>query len=105
MWADPTAVTLVEVDHGDVCPRPAPAGDIHPRPAATGTPSGWLGMDRRLPAVGVLVMSEYQYYEFLAVDRPLTAAEQAEVREFSTRARTRAKTELLHAFGRPIAGN
>jgi hypothetical protein len=25
-------------------------------------------------------MSEYQYYEFLAVDRPLTAAEQAEVR-------------------------
>jgi hypothetical protein len=32
-------------------------------------------------------MSEYQYYEFLAVDRPLTAAEQAEVREFSTRAR------------------
>jgi hypothetical protein len=23
-------------------------------------------------------MSEYQYYEFLAVDRPLTAAEQAE---------------------------
>jgi hypothetical protein len=32
-------------------------------------------------------MSEYQYYEFLAVDRPLTAEEQDEVREFSTRAR------------------
>jgi hypothetical protein len=32
-------------------------------------------------------MSEYQYYEFLAVDRPLTAAEQDEVREFSSRAR------------------
>jgi len=32
-------------------------------------------------------MSEYQYYEFLAIDRPLTAAEQAEVRELSTRAR------------------
>jgi hypothetical protein len=32
-------------------------------------------------------MSEYQYYEFLAVDRPLTATEQAEVRELSTRAR------------------
>ena len=31
--------------------------------------------------------SEYQYYEFLAVDRPLTAAEQAEVRQLSTRAR------------------
>jgi hypothetical protein len=32
-------------------------------------------------------MSEYQYYEFLAVDRPLTATEQAEVRQLSTRAR------------------
>jgi hypothetical protein len=32
-------------------------------------------------------MSEYQYYEFLAVDRPLTAAERAEVRQISTRAR------------------
>jgi len=32
-------------------------------------------------------MSEYQYYEFLAVDRPLTAVEQAEVRQLSTRAR------------------
>jgi hypothetical protein len=32
-------------------------------------------------------MSEYQYYEFLAVDRPLTAADQAEVRQLSTRAR------------------
>src|ERR1700684_1228723 len=32
-------------------------------------------------------MSEYQYYEFLAVDRPLTEAEQDEVREFSSRAR------------------
>jgi hypothetical protein len=31
-------------------------------------------------------MSEYQYYEFLAVDRPLTAAEQAAVRQLSTRA-------------------
>jgi len=32
-------------------------------------------------------MSEYQCYEFLAVDRPLTTAEQAEVRQLSTRAR------------------
>jgi hypothetical protein len=31
-------------------------------------------------------MSEYQYYEFLAVDRPLTAAQQAAVRNISTRA-------------------
>ncbi|NUT48782.1 MAG: hypothetical protein HOV94_15960 [Saccharothrix sp.] len=31
-------------------------------------------------------MSEYQYYEFLAIDRPLTDAQQAEVRELSTRA-------------------
>jgi hypothetical protein len=31
-------------------------------------------------------MSEYQYYEFLAVDRPLTAAEMKELRALSTRA-------------------
>ncbi|MGW0546139.1 hypothetical protein [Streptomyces altiplanensis] len=31
-------------------------------------------------------MSEYQYYEFLAVDRPLTKGEQAQVRALSTRA-------------------
>jgi hypothetical protein len=32
-------------------------------------------------------VSEYQYYEFLALDRPLTTDEQAEVRALSTRAR------------------
>ena len=32
-------------------------------------------------------MSEYQYYEFQAIDRPLDAAEQAELRDLSTRAR------------------
>ncbi|GAB2744670.1 hypothetical protein [Kitasatospora kifunensis] len=32
-------------------------------------------------------MSEYQYYEFLAVDRPLSADQLAEVRALSTRAR------------------
>jgi hypothetical protein len=32
-------------------------------------------------------VSEYQYYEFLAVDRPLDRREQAEVRELSSRAR------------------
>jgi hypothetical protein len=32
-------------------------------------------------------VSEYQYYEFLALDRPLTTAEQAEIRALSTRAR------------------
>jgi len=32
-------------------------------------------------------VSEYQYYEFLALDRPLSTAEQAEVRRLSTRAR------------------
>ena len=31
-------------------------------------------------------MSEYQYYEFLAIDRPLNDAEQSEVRSLSTRA-------------------
>ena len=32
-------------------------------------------------------MSEYQYYEFVAVDRPLTTREMAELRALSTRAR------------------
>nr|WP_018639783.1 hypothetical protein [Parafrankia elaeagni] len=32
-------------------------------------------------------MSEYQYYEFLALDRPLNERQQAEVRTLSTRAR------------------
>jgi hypothetical protein len=31
-------------------------------------------------------VSEYQYYEFLAIDHPLNAAEQAQVRSLSTRA-------------------
>jgi len=31
-------------------------------------------------------MSEYQYYEFLAVDRPLTPAEMKRLRKLSTRA-------------------
>ncbi|MFE6868521.1 hypothetical protein ACFVFS_18380 [Kitasatospora sp. NPDC057692] len=32
-------------------------------------------------------MSEYQYYEFMAIDRPLTCEEQEELRSLSTRAR------------------
>ena len=32
-------------------------------------------------------MSEYQYYEFQAIDRPLTAREMSELRSYSTRAR------------------
>jgi hypothetical protein len=32
-------------------------------------------------------MSEYQYYEFLALDRPLTSNEMQQLRAFSTRAR------------------
>jgi hypothetical protein len=31
-------------------------------------------------------MSEYQYYEFLAIDRPLTSEEMANLRALSTRA-------------------
>jgi len=31
-------------------------------------------------------MSEYQYYEFLALDRPVTAKEMAQLRAISTRA-------------------
>lgn len=31
-------------------------------------------------------MSEYQYYEFLALDQPLTAEQRAELRSISSRA-------------------
>lgn len=34
-------------------------------------------------------MSEYQYYEFLAIDRPLTGKQMDELRAYSTRARIR----------------
>ncbi|MEV4140324.1 hypothetical protein AB0J72_50210 [Dactylosporangium sp. NPDC049742] len=37
-------------------------------------------------------MSEYQYYEFVAIDRPLTAAEQNELRAVSTRGRISASS-------------
>ena len=30
-------------------------------------------------------MSEYQYYEFQTIDRPLTPKEQAEIKELSSR--------------------
>ena len=41
-------------------------------------------------------MSEYQYYEFQAVDRPLDAAEQAELRALSTRAHITATRFVNH---------
>ena len=42
-------------------------------------------------------MSEYQYYEFQAIDRPLTAKEQDELRSYSTRARITA-TSLINDY-------
>jgi hypothetical protein len=35
---------------------------------------------------GLLAMSEYQYYEFVAIDQPLSADEQADLCAISTRA-------------------
>lgn len=43
-------------------------------------------MDRRLPALGEVRVSEYQYYEFLALDKPLTGEQRAELRKLSSRA-------------------
>jgi hypothetical protein len=37
-------------------------------------------------------MSEYQYYEFQAIDRPLTSKQMEELRSFSSRARITATT-------------
>ena len=50
-------------------------------------------------------MSEYQYYEFLAVDRPLTEAEQDEVREFSSRARITATSFVNEYHGGDFRGD
>lgn len=41
-------------------------------------------------------MSEYQYYEFRAVDRPLSPTEQGELRKISTRARITATSFVNH---------
>ena len=49
-------------------------------------------------------MSEYQYYEFLAVDPPLTAAEQAEVRQRNQRlAGLRSQSSVSGASGGPLS--
>ncbi|MHB8246982.1 MAG: hypothetical protein ACYDGN_16870, partial [Acidimicrobiales bacterium] len=42
-------------------------------------------------------MSEYQYYEFLAIDRPLDARQQGELRALSTRARI-TSTRLVNTY-------
>jgi hypothetical protein len=42
-------------------------------------------------------MSEYQYYQFQAIDRPLTAVEQQELRALSTRARITA-TSFVNSY-------
>jgi hypothetical protein len=41
-------------------------------------------------------MSEYQYYEFAAIDRPLTAAEMAQLRKASTRGQISASSFVNH---------
>lgn len=61
-------------------------------------------MDRGLPALGSQglekqregIMSEYQYYEFQAVDRPLTQREMRELRSYSTRATITATRFVNH---------
>jgi hypothetical protein len=50
-------------------------------------------------------VSEYQYYEFLAIDRPLNAAEQAEIRSLSTRARITATSFVNEYHWGDFKGN
>lgn len=50
-------------------------------------------------------MSEYQYYEFLAVDRPLDERSQAEVRSLSTRARITATSFVNEYHWGDFSGN
>jgi hypothetical protein len=45
-------------------------------------------------------MSEYQYYEFQTIDRPLTAKEQAEIKELSSRVQlTPNRAIFLYNYG------
>ena len=45
-------------------------------------------------------MSEYQYYEFQAIDRPLTAKEQQEIKALSSRAQvTPTQATFLYHYG------
>jgi len=44
-------------------------------------------------------MSEYQYYEFQAIDRPLTEEEMRELRSCSSRARIR-PTSFVNSYHR-----
>jgi hypothetical protein len=50
-------------------------------------------------------MSEYQYYEFAAIDGPLSAGDREELRAISSRARISAtsfSTAMTSAISRPI---
>lgn len=51
------------------------------------------------------MVSEYQYYEFLAIDRPLDDAEQAAVRSLSTRARITATSFVNEYHWGDFKGN
>jgi hypothetical protein len=46
----------------------------------------WRGFGSEPAAIGDKTMSEYQYYEFQAIDRPLAEKEMRELRSYSTRA-------------------
>ena len=50
-------------------------------------------------------MSEYQYYEFLALDRPLTAGQRAELRSISSRAEITANEFISEYEWGELAGD
>jgi hypothetical protein len=45
-----------------------------------------------------VAVSEYQYYEFLALDRPLTEKQRAELRSISTRAEITTATRFVNEY-------
>jgi hypothetical protein len=68
-------------------PRQNAAEDPNPGLAFANADSGRRGMDCRLsPLVPRFLVSEYQYYDFRALDRPLTRNEMTTLRSISTRA-------------------
>ena len=63
------------------------AKDPNPGPAFANAGTGGRGMDWHLsPLAPRVLVSEYQYYDFRAIDRPLTKKEMGSLRPISTRA-------------------
>src|SRR6266566_4323904 len=92
-----------------VRPRAARSRDAHREAGAAaragqGRAQSAPGWTRAIDG-GHLTMSEYQYYEFLAIDRPLDERQRAELRALSTRAQITATSFVNEYHWGDFRGN